>query len=196
MRSKNPSGTGFTEFGRAIVGDWFAGMSGPLSVPAAAATLWVTNDTAKVLLGMTAFLCLWATAYAVWKPEREKVIELENVRNAADTAKQTLLDEIGELRVELGGLRIEIEQDRGPKTVSEAEWQKRFDILQEKIATRIEQFAYKAEAHAYRHRGNIQRAISPYGGFLNSLTLDLCIHDLDYLQNFIHDYSRHKERKT
>jgi hypothetical protein len=28
------------------------------------------------------------------------------------------------------------------------------------------------------------------GGFVNPLHIDLCIHDLDYLRKFIHDYSR------
>jgi hypothetical protein len=70
MATRN--GTGPLEFARAIFSDWFTRMSGPLSVPAAAAAFWVSNDTAKILLGITAFICLWATAYVVWRKERKK----------------------------------------------------------------------------------------------------------------------------
>ena len=58
------------DFGKAILADWLARMSGPLSVPAAALALWVSNDTAKILLGLTAFVCLGVTAYRLWKQGR------------------------------------------------------------------------------------------------------------------------------
>lgn len=68
---------GLFDFARAMFAGWFTRMSGPLSVPAAALALWVENDTAKYLLGATAFVCLWATAYFVWKAERDKNSKLD-----------------------------------------------------------------------------------------------------------------------
>ena len=79
-------------------------MSGPLSVPAAALALWVSNDTAKILLGLTAFVCLGVTAYRLWKTEHDKVVE-------RDRRKRELLDEIGVLREQVGRYRIEMEAD-------------------------------------------------------------------------------------
>lgn len=66
--------SGLKEFTRTMFGDWLARMSGPLSVPAAALALWVSGDAAKTSFGLTAFICLWVTAYRVWKPEHDKVI--------------------------------------------------------------------------------------------------------------------------
>jgi hypothetical protein len=71
------NGSGPLDFFRAIWGEWFTAMSGPLSVPAAIAALWIENPTAKLALGLTAFICVLAASYAVWKKEREKVIKLE-----------------------------------------------------------------------------------------------------------------------
>jgi hypothetical protein len=67
------------------------------------------------------------------------------------------------------------------------------DALQRTIASKIEQFSSKAEADTYGNRGNIPRPINTnMGGFLNPVYLDVCIYDLDYLKQFIHDYSRVK----
>lgn len=51
-------------------GDWLARMSGPASVPAAALGLWLSGNAAKTAFVLTAFVCLWVTAYRVWRPER------------------------------------------------------------------------------------------------------------------------------
>jgi hypothetical protein len=186
---------GLHAFCRAMLRHFFTAMSGPLSVPLAVAALWVENQTAKIILGLTALACVWAAAYWIWKPEREKVITLEKFANERNQQKQQLLDEIAELRTEMVRLRIEMEQDLGPRCISSTEWQRRFDDLQARIAAKIEQFSTKAEAQAYSNRGNINRPPNPMmGGFLNPLHLDLCIHDLDYLREFIQDYSRHKNR--
>lgn len=64
-------------FSRAILARWFTAMSGPLSVPTAIAALFVPNEIAKLLLGLTAIACLVFTGYWIWKTEREKVIELQ-----------------------------------------------------------------------------------------------------------------------
>ncbi|MBW7974365.1 hypothetical protein [Bradyrhizobium sp. BR 10289] len=65
------------EFFRAIWSEWFSRMSGPLSVPAAIAALWIENTMGKVLLAITAFVCIWAASYSVWRRERDKVISLQ-----------------------------------------------------------------------------------------------------------------------
>ena len=62
------------DFLRAVMGDWWARMSGPLSVPAAALGLWVSNDAAKIAFILTAFICVWVTAYRLWKPAKLSVI--------------------------------------------------------------------------------------------------------------------------
>ena len=66
------------DFVHAMWNDWLARMSGPLSVPAAALAYWISNDAAKIGFVLTAFACLWVTAYRVWKPEHEKVQALEH----------------------------------------------------------------------------------------------------------------------
>jgi hypothetical protein len=65
------------DFAKAIWADWLTRMSGPISVPAAVASLWVSNDLAKTLLGITAIICFVVTCYRVWKPQRDQVEELE-----------------------------------------------------------------------------------------------------------------------
>jgi hypothetical protein len=41
----------------------------PLRVPAALLTLWLSNEPAKIVAGITAFVCLWATAHELWRKE-------------------------------------------------------------------------------------------------------------------------------
>jgi hypothetical protein len=176
------------DFTRAMLGDWLARMSGPLSVPAAAIALWAPSDAAKILFGLTAFICLWVTAYRVWKPEHDKVVE-------RDQRKRQLLDDISELREKVGSYRIEMEADYHAKRFDEKKWQRKFDELENEIASKIEELSSKAEAITYRHRGNIHRAINTnMGGYLWPLLVDICAHDLDYLKTLIHDYSRGRDR--
>jgi hypothetical protein len=92
--SERTKPAGLREFVRVLFADWFARMSGPLSVPAAVASLWLPNDIARILLGVTAFVCLWATAYVLWKRERDK-------RVGDDATKAALLNDISGLRVKL-----------------------------------------------------------------------------------------------
>jgi hypothetical protein len=88
------------QFARAMLSDWLARMSGPLSVPAAIASLWVPNDTAKILLGLTAIAAFCLTAYRLWKSEHDN-----------DQRRQQLLDDISALREKLTGYRIQMEAD-------------------------------------------------------------------------------------
>jgi len=176
------------DFTRAMLGDWLARMSGPLSVPAAALALWVSNDKAKILLGVTAFVCLWVTAYRLWKSEHHKVVE-------RDQWKWQLLDEISALRETMVRYRIDMEADHHARRFNQGAWEQKYDALEDQIATKIEQLSSKAEAITYRNRGNIPRPINPtMGGYLWPVLIDSCIYDLDYLKTFIHDYGRGRER--
>lgn len=88
-----------------------------------------------------------------------------------------------------------MEADYHARRFDEKAWQKKFDELQDEIASKIEEYSSKAEAIAYRHRGNINRVINTnMGGFMWPVLIDICIHDLDYLKTFIHDFSRGRER--
>jgi hypothetical protein len=175
-------------FGRAMLGDWLARMSGPLSVPAAIASLWVTNDTAKILLGLTAIAAFCLTAYRLWKSEHDKVIE-------RDQTKRQLLDEIAGLRETMVRYRIEMEADYHARRFDEKAWQQKYNALEDQIVAKIEQLSSKAEASTFRNRGNILRPINPtMGGYLWPVLIDTCIYDLDYLKTFIHDYARGRER--
>jgi hypothetical protein len=60
----------FLRFVYAIMGDWWSRVSGPLSIPAAVLGLWVTNDVAKIAFMLTAYICVWVTAYRLWKPAK------------------------------------------------------------------------------------------------------------------------------
>ncbi len=143
-----------------------------------------------------AAVCGGYATFSVWYREHVEKEKLQEKLIVKLKNRQKLLNEIGELRIRIGAIRIEMENDFRQRKFSEAEWQPKFDSLQDEIAAKIEHFASPAEAHIYRHRGNIQRPISPMGGFLNPLLVDICIHDLNHLDQFIRDYSRQKERGT
>ena len=177
------------DFTRALFSNWLSGMSGPLSVPAAAAALWVTNDTAKILLGVTAFACLWVTGFRVWKTEHDKVV-------TRDQAKRQLLDDISGLRQTLVWYRVAMEREVRDQEFDHNVWQPKFDEVEKEIASKIEQLTSKAEATTYLSRGNILRPIDPDTGLkVWPVLIDICIYDLDYLKTFIHDFSRGKDRK-
>jgi hypothetical protein len=89
-------------------------------------------------------------------------------------------------------LRIDMEQN--PARLSDKDWNTKLGELQSRIVGKIEQFSSRAEATAYRNVGNLQRPINTnMGGFLHPLYLDICIRDIDYLNQFIIDYSRKRE---
>jgi hypothetical protein len=106
-------GAGLLDFFRAIWSEWFTAMSGPLSVPATILALWIENPTAKIALWVTAFICVWAAAYAVWKKEREKVISLEAGKDRSAT-KSRLQD--------FYASGSEIALRRIPGDISEQDW--------------------------------------------------------------------------
>jgi hypothetical protein len=73
-KAKNASGWSFAA---AFREHWFAAMSGGASVPFAVLAAYLDNASAKTLFVLAAATCSGFAAYRVWKPEREKVIELE-----------------------------------------------------------------------------------------------------------------------
>jgi hypothetical protein len=128
--------------------------------------------------------------FQLWKTQVVRISELEEKRH-----KQELLDEISKLRGELKTMRIEMEKSHHARQFSDAEWQPKFNTLQEKIATKIREFSSEAEENLYRDRGNINRPLNPMmGGYLWPVLIDTAAHDLDHLKKFIQDYSRGKER--
>jgi hypothetical protein len=145
-------------------------MSGPLSVPLALGPFFVSQDWAKILLGFTAFICLWATAYLLWQREHDKVVE-------RDQRKRQLLDEISALREKMVGYRIEMQADHAASRFDQALWQQKFDALEDEIATKVEQLSSRAEAITYRNRGNIPRATRPNrpGAFVQPVLIDVWI---------------------
>jgi hypothetical protein len=50
----------------------------------------------------------------VWKPERKKIVDMQDASTERDRQKRQLLDEIAGLRVQMINLRVEMEKDRGP----------------------------------------------------------------------------------
>jgi hypothetical protein len=129
--------------------------------------------------------------------ELKTVIKLQDAAAERGQKKQQLLDDIASLRNQMVTLRIEMEQDRGVKTFGDIYWSERLAALQQAIASTIERFSSKAEADTYSNRGNIPRTINiAMGGFTNPLWLDVCIYDLDYLKQFVIDYSRQKPRPS
>ena len=170
--------------------EWFTVISGSFSVPFVFLAAFLDNKYAQVIFLALAFSGAWFAAYRLWKLEREKVI-------ARDQKKQRLLNDIALLRERVGTMRIDMERDVGARIFSEKVWEPKFDDLQNEIASKIEEFSSSAEATLYRHRGNLQRPINTnMGGFLNERLVDLCIHDLDYLRQFIQDFSRNKGRSS
>src|SRR5882672_10062573 len=52
-------------------------MSGGASIPFAALAVFLDNKWAQVIFAATALCCAWFAAYRVWKPERQKVCDLQ-----------------------------------------------------------------------------------------------------------------------
>jgi hypothetical protein len=99
-------------FLREIVSSWFTGMSGPLSVPLAIASVFVPSDTAKVLLGLTAFACFFGAAYGVWRRERM-------ARNASDVRTAALEDRLSpKIGISINANGIADERDRSGTLVA------------------------------------------------------------------------------
>ena len=100
-------------------------MSGPLSVPFAIAAIFVESQTAKILLGLTALACFWASAYYVWKPERGRVVELEATADRDAVAREAK-DKLWELRTE-GYALVRDGRKRVVDPAGASAWQAQYD---------------------------------------------------------------------
>jgi len=170
-----------------------------------------TGELLLRIAGTVAILALFPLVY-LWKliatPAKMDKEAQDTVANLANTLddygrreqheqeKQQLLDDISALRERVGEMRISMERDVANRTFSEKHWLPILQDLENQIASKIEQFASKAEAIVYRHRGNLKRPANPMmGGPLNERLVDICIHDLDHLRQFVLEYSRKNERQ-
>lgn len=68
--------TSFRAFIRALGGQWFTAMSGPLSVPFAFLALLVGSTGLKIVFGVLAITCAVFASYWVWRTERQRGNEL------------------------------------------------------------------------------------------------------------------------
>lgn len=71
------SGTNVRAFASAFRTHWFAAMSGGFSVPFTALSVIVDNKWTQFIFAFLAFSAVWVAAYRIWKPERERVLDLE-----------------------------------------------------------------------------------------------------------------------
>jgi hypothetical protein len=99
---------------------------------------------------------------------------------------QALLDEISDLRDKIVTLRIRMEAD-GYGLTSVNVHESRYKELQNEVAEKIEKYASRAEAGIYKTKGNMIRRTSLLP---HQAVIDYCIHDIDYLNEFIKAYSR------
>jgi hypothetical protein len=72
----NPKPTAWS-FTLAFREHWFAAMSGGASVPFTVLAVFVDAKWAQLIFAGCALICAWFAAYRVWKPERQKVCDLE-----------------------------------------------------------------------------------------------------------------------
>jgi hypothetical protein len=108
--------------------DWVARLSGPVSVPAAALSYWVSNDIGKTIFAFTAFACVWITAYRLWKPLEEKIRPKLKLSYAADKTlfhhdptgtKQTFLRVVNESAHDIEGAQVIVRDLRFRKQESD-----------------------------------------------------------------------------
>lgn len=101
------------------------------------------------------------------------------------TRKRRHLAEIARLRDEVAALRIQMEAD----TRSKKNWQPKFRKLKDDIIEKIKENFSEAESLTFGTAGNLLRRFHPKLP-KHQLYIDICIRDLDYLDQFIRDYSR------
>lgn len=119
------------DFFHAMWSDWVARLSGPLSVPAAAMSYWVSNDIGKGIFAFTAFACVWVTAYRLWKPLEEQIRPKLKLSYAADKTfihldgsdkKQTYIRVTNESKQDVDGAQV-IVQDCRFRRKQEDRWE-------------------------------------------------------------------------
>jgi hypothetical protein len=146
-------------------------------------TAWFLVGTGAI----AAFDVLVVLPYQLWKANRAEIGTLRGI-----LGRRTELAEIGKLRRKLVVLRVEMTRDQeGNKT--EEGWDREFGAVAAEITEKIRGFAGDAEADIYDARGNITRRFGP-GLPPHQRVIDIIVHDLDRLREFIKDYSRGKDR--
>lgn len=79
----------------AFFSDWLTGMSGPLSVPFAAAAIWSSSQIQKVLWTCLAVAAAVVGTYRVWRKERSTwAAEIEKLNMASDQEIASLNERI------------------------------------------------------------------------------------------------------
>ena len=101
----------FRTYLKAFFNDWFTGMSGPLSVPFAAAAVWSSGHTQRILWGCLAVAAVVFSSYRVWRNERRDADAHLGTVVLAKTA------EVEALKTDIGALNDRItELSRKPYT--------------------------------------------------------------------------------
>lgn len=176
----------FGNFLRAFRQHWFAAMSGGFSVPFAALAALLDNWPARIGFAALAVASALFAAFRVWHADRTALNKAEAELDRRAAARR-LLGEIGTLRTQISALRIEMQQPQALQHPLKY-WTDRHLAIDVEIGRRIEELAGPGEAQLYSNRGNIQRRVGQ-GLPPHQLAIDLCMHDLDALRDFIRDYS-------
>jgi hypothetical protein len=119
MSTKEPSPR---EFVLAFREQWFAAMSGGVSVPFAVVAAFVDSKFGQAILIAMAFVAVWFAAYRVWKTERERALDAEAkrlTRAKVDAIKEALarfLEEGDAIRRQCA------KEDQPPPTKKGQEW--------------------------------------------------------------------------
>jgi hypothetical protein len=91
-------GSGIKDYIRTFFVRWTLAMSGPLSIPLVVAGYFVSNDTARIGLYVSAFICAAFASYWVWKVEREARVAAEEA--AKPLANISLINDFVRAKVE------------------------------------------------------------------------------------------------
>jgi hypothetical protein len=146
------------------------------------------------VIAIAAFIITWVVAFCARLIHIPGVLYYEE-KNRADKLhrerhQEVVLREIAMLRARVARLRIEMEQD----VQSLKDWEPEFEGLRAEIARKIQEYSNAAEAEIFTTAGNL-RDRSTVVGTKHDLYINFCIRDLDWLDNFIRDYSRLRERR-
>jgi hypothetical protein len=142
---------------------------------------------------LAAFIVTWVVAFCARLIHSPSVLYYEEKGRAdrlhRERHQEDVLHEIALLRAQVAKLRIAMEQD----VKSSKNWETEFEELRAKIAAKIGEFSNTAEAEIFTTAGNL-RERSQIVGTKHDLFIAFCIRDLDWLDNFIRDYSRMRDR--
>jgi hypothetical protein len=182
---------------------WFRGLLSPSNVwavfqfcfPVAAAVvsgwasrLWQFPPSVTALIALMTAACVIILFDFVrsWFDRKNALVQrIAELEGAADrrAEKREILDEIGELRVQLVVLFNDMLKEDALRTSPE-EWDRRFHKLEAAIGKKIEQFSGKASAKLFMNRGIIGRHFGK-GLPPHQLTIDIVRFDLEQLRTFI-----------